>query len=111
MAAVLVSMWHSAILLLHRAAVIVFGITPGSIALPAMIVPGPEGKNLASGRQHLVCRPDPARRTSDSSSSAPEKARLHANLLALRPAGLPATSRRNPREAGKQCAPACGRES
>jgi hypothetical protein len=79
-------MWHSAILLLHRAAVIVFGITPGSIALPAMIVPGPEGKNLASGRQHLVCRPDPARRTSDSSSSAPEKARLHANLLALRPA-------------------------
>jgi hypothetical protein len=36
-----------------------------------------EGRNLASGGRHLVCAPDPERRVSVSSSSAPEKAQLH----------------------------------
>jgi hypothetical protein len=44
-------------------------------------LPGPEGRNLASGRQHLVCLPDPEQRISVSSSSAPSL--LHVERLNL----------------------------
>ena len=98
---------------LRSAAAIILGITVAQHSSVDDSLPcAREGRNLASGRQHLVCITDPERRISGPPSSAQEKAQLH-NVPMCWPCDRRSAgdSRRNLREAGKQGTPESGPEA